>query len=44
MSESRLEISLPHDPVERLDEVIEFLDFGIRNAFAEAAVRKRALN
>jgi len=35
-----VEISLPTNLCERLDEVLELLDFGSREEFAEAAVRR----
>lgn len=36
----KMEISLPTNLCERLDEVVELLDFGSREEFAEAAVRR----
>lgn len=36
----KVEISLPTSLCERLDEVLELLDFGSREGFVEAAVRR----
>jgi len=36
----KVEISLPTNLCERLDKVLELLDFGSREEFAEASVRR----